>query len=117
PITPKIKGNFTARYSFNLFENEAYVQGATFFTGRRRSDLRTLEGGILGELPGYGTTDISAGMKKNKWAFDVYMKNVFDNRGEIANYAECQATVCGGTTYIIPTQPRTIGMRVTRDFD
>ena len=117
PITPKIKGNLTARYSFNLFDNEAYVQGAAFFTGRRRSDLRTLEGGILGDLPGYGTADISAGMKKDKWAFDVYMKNVFDNRGEIANYAECQATVCGGTTYIIPTAPRTIGVRVTRDFD
>ena len=117
PITPKIKGNITARYTFDAWGNEAYGQIAAFGTGRRRSDLRTLEGGILGDLPGYGTVDISAGMKKDKWAFDVYMKNMFDNRGEIANYAECQATVCGGTTYIIPTMPRTIGMRVTRDFD
>jgi len=117
PITPKIKGNITARYTFDLFGNDAYAQVAGFFTGRRRSDLRVTEGGILGDLPGYGTMDVSAGMKKDKWAFDVYMKNVFDNRGVIANYAECQATICGGTTYIIPTQPRTIGVRVTRDFD
>ena len=117
PITPKIKGNVTARYNFDLAGNEAYGQIAGFFTGRRRADLRTLEGGILGDLPGYGTVDISAGMKKDKWAFDVYMKNVFDNRGEISNYAECQATICGGNTYIIPTLPRTIGVRVTRDFD
>jgi len=117
PITPKVKGDVTARYSFDLVGNEAYVQAAAFFTGRRRSDLRTLEGGILGDLPGYGTVDLSTGMKKDKWSFDFYMKNVFDNRGTIANYAECQATVCGAQTYLIPTQPRTIGMRVTRDFD
>ena len=52
----------------------------------------------------------------NKWSFDAYIKNAFDNRGEIARYAECQATVCGGTTYIIPIQPRTFGIRATYDF-
>jgi hypothetical protein len=44
------------------------------------------------------------------------MKNVFDNRGQIANYAECRAEICGGNTYIIPVQPRTLGVRLTRDF-
>jgi outer membrane receptor protein involved in Fe transport len=117
PITPKLKGNMTARYNFDLSNHEAYVQAAGFFTGRRRADLRLLEGGILGDLPGYATLDLSAGLKQDKWSFDVYMKNAFDRRGEIANYAECQAVICGGTTYIIPTLPRTIGVRVTRDFD
>ena len=117
PITPKVKGNLTARYNYDFYGKEAYVQAAGFFTGRRRTDLRVLEGGILGDLPGYGTVDLSTGFKQAKWAFDVYMKNVFDNRGQIARYAECQATVCGGTTYVIPVQPRTIGVRVTRDFD
>ena len=117
PITPKVKGDLTARYNFDFHGNEAYVQGAAFFTGRRRADLRLLEGSILGDLPGYGTFDLSTGMKKDQWSFDVYMKNVFDNRGQISNYAECQATICGGTTYIIPVQPRTVGMRVTRDFN
>jgi len=116
PITPKVKGDITARYNFSFYGNEAYVQGAAFGVGRRRSELRTLENGILGELPGYGTLDLSTGMKKDQWSFDVYLKNVFDNRGEVANYAECQATICGGQTYIIPVQPRTLGVRVTRDF-
>ena len=116
PITPKVKGDLTARYTFDFYGNEAYAQGAVFGTGRRRSDLRLLQGGILGDLPGYGTVDLSAGFKKDQWSLDFYMKNAFDNRGVISNYAECRAEICGGNTYIIPVQPRTLGVRLTRDF-
>ena len=116
PITPKVKGDITARYNFNAYGHEAYVQAAVFGTGRRRSDLRIAQNNDLGNLPGYGTFDLSAGFKQNQWSLDFYLKNAFDNRGQIANYAECRPEVCGGTTYIIPVQPRTLGMRVTRDF-
>ena len=125
PITPKVKGNITARYTFDVYGNEAYLQAAAFGVGRRRTDLRTYENDIIGDLPGYGTLDLSAGIKRDKWSFDAYLKNAFDNRGEISKYAECQVaptiggekvSVCGNQPYIIPVQPRTIGVRVTRDF-
>jgi len=116
PITPKIKGNVTARYTFDVWGQQAYVQVAAFGVGRRRTDLRTIENDILGDLPGYGSVDLSTGFKYNQWSFDAYLKNAFDNRGQLARYAECQATVCGGTTYIIPIQPRTLGIRATYDF-
>ena len=116
PITPKVKGDVTARYTFDWNGHESYFQAAAFGTGRRRSDLRDLENGILGDIPGYGTVDLSAGMKFNPWSLDVYLKNAFDNRGQIARYAECQAAICGDQTYIIPVQPRTVGIRLTRDF-
>jgi iron complex outermembrane receptor protein len=116
PITPKVKGNITARYNFDAWGQQAYVQAAAFGVGRRRTDLRDLENSILGDLPGYGSLDLSTGFKYNQWSFDAYLKNTFDNRGQIARYAECQATVCGGTTYIIPIQPRTVGIRATYDF-
>ncbi|HZP67255.1 MAG TPA: TonB-dependent receptor [Rudaea sp.] len=116
PITPHVKGDITARYNFNIDGHESYVQAAAFGTGRRRSDLRTAENNILGDLPGYGTVDLSAGMTFTPWSLDFYLKNAFDNRGQIARYAECQVQICGDQTYIIPVQPRTIGIRVTRDF-
>jgi len=116
PITPKVKGDITARYTFDWSGRESYVQAAAFATGRRRSDLRIYEGGIIGDIPGYGTLDLSAGAKFNLWSVDVYLKNAFDNRGQIARYAECQASICGDQTYIIPVQPRTVGIRLTRDF-
>jgi hypothetical protein len=55
-------------------------------------------------------------MKKDLWGFEVFLKNAFDNRGELARYAECATAVCGASTYVVPVQPRTIGLRVTRDF-
>ncbi len=116
PITPKLKGNITARYTFDAWGQQAYVQAAAFGVGRRRTDLRTIENNILGDLPGYGSVDLSAGFKHNQWSFDTYLKNAFDNRGQLARYAECQAIVCGGTTYIIPIPPRTFGVRASYDF-
>src|SRR5579863_625497 len=123
PLTAKVKGNITARYVFNAFGNDAYFQAAGFFEGRRRTDLRILENSLIGDMPGYGSVDLSAGMKKDLWSFDVYAKNIFDSRGEIDRYAECIITVCvnpgsnaPGQYYINPIQPRTIGFRVTRNF-
>jgi iron complex outermembrane recepter protein len=117
PITAKVKGNLTARYNFEVGGGwESYFQGAAFFEGRRRSDLRLLENSILGDMPGYGTVDLSVGTKKDLWSFDVYLKNAFDNRGQLLRYTECAETVCGAQTYIIPVEPRMIGIRATRDF-
>ena len=116
PTTAKQKGNVTARYSFDFRGWDAYLQGAAFFNGRRRSDLRTDTNAILGDVPGYGTVDLSIGAKKDQWGVDFYMKNAFDNRGQLVRFAECTESVCGGQVYIIPVQPRTIGFRVTRDF-
>ncbi len=116
PLTAKEKGNITARYSFDFHGMDSYWQAAAFFEGRRGTDLRLHENAIIGEMPGYGTLDLSAGFKKDLWSFDFYLKNAFDNRGQLARYAECAIDVCGAQTYVVPVQPRTIGFRVTRDF-
>ncbi|TLY50468.1 MAG: TonB-dependent receptor [Gammaproteobacteria bacterium] len=124
PIVAKQKGTLSARYSFDLWGLDAYAQGALFFEGRRRSDLRNTENQILGELPGYGTVDLTVGAKKDKWAFDVYLKNALDRNGHLAVSTQCAIalrtpaplTICGNEPYIFPVQPRTIGVRVTRDF-
>ena len=130
PITAKIKGNLVARYNFDFMGMESFAQAAVFGEGKRRSDLRLAEDSYLHDMPGYGTVDLSAGFKKDKWSFDFYLKNAFDNRGQLFRYAECSEGICGlntatktpdqlalpGQVYVIPVQPRTIGIRVTRDF-
>lgn len=128
PVSPKQKANISARYVFDAFGGEGYFQVAGFVEGRRRTDLRIKENGLIGDMPGYGSVDLSAGLKKDAWAYDVYMKNAFDSRGELNRYAECAIASCVqppgsqyanafGQTYIVPIQPRTIGVRVTRNFD
>jgi iron complex outermembrane receptor protein len=131
PITPKVKGNINARYNFDLGEYQPYVQGTLVYVGERRADLRDLENYILGDLPSYTQVDLAAGFKHGLWSFDLFLKNAFNTRGQLVHFAECAETICGnylnntradvpgypnGQIYTVDTQPRTIGIRVTRDF-
>jgi outer membrane receptor protein involved in Fe transport len=141
PLTPKWKGNLTARYGFGWANFDGYVQAALVGVGKRSSDLRVsgfyetdslgnfvpspAPAQILGNLPGYMTLDLSAGIKRNGWALDAYVSNALDKRAALTRYAECTETVCGNPDnvgnikpdiYTVPNQPRTYGLRFTQEF-
>ncbi|MBU6248242.1 MAG: TonB-dependent receptor [Xanthomonadaceae bacterium] len=126
PVTPKFKGNLVARYTWDVGENDAFLQGAVVHVGKRRSDLRTLENSLVGDLPAYTTLDLSAGYDWNSFSVNVYVNNVFDKRAALYKYTECAASVCAahgvvpqypnGQVYTVTDQPRTIGVRFTQNF-
>ncbi len=126
PVTPKMKGNLTARYTFDAAGGEAFLQGAVVHVGDRKSDLRLAEREILGDLDAYTTVDVSAGYRRNDWKVDVYVNNLFDERGELNRFTQCAESVCGaagvvpeypnGQVYTVVTQPRTIGVRFSQEF-
>ncbi|MFC5435801.1 TonB-dependent receptor [Rhodanobacter umsongensis] len=126
PVTPKFKGNLIARYTFDLGEDELFIQGALVHVGERRSDLRTFENSLDGNLAAYTTMDLSAGFHRNSWSVDVYINNVFDKRGQLYKYAECAEATCAahgvvpqypnGQVYTVTNQPRTIGLRFKQEF-
>lgn len=116
PVTARFKGNLIARYTFDLLGGEAYGQAAVIHQGSRRTDLRTAEDNLLGDLPAYTLTDLSVGFKKSNWALDFFLKNAFNTRTQLARFAECATDVCGVQPYILTTQPRTIGVRFSQDF-
>ncbi len=124
PVTPKVKANLIGRYNFNVGGMDAYFQTAIVHVGQRTADLRIAERGLLGNLPAYTTVDFSAGIKKNSWALDAFLENAFDERGQVARFAQCTETVCAnggdpktGQVYVVPVAPRTFGLRFTQDFD
>lgn len=126
PVTPRFKGNFTARYTFDIGSNEAFLQAAVVHVGDRKSDLRLYERSLLGNLAAYTTADLSAGIHRGSWSADVYVNNLFDKRAEISKFAECAEAVCAahgvvpqypnGQVYTSTNQPRTIGIRFTQEF-
>jgi len=126
PVTPKFKGNLIARYTFDVGSGEAFVQGALVHVGQRRSDLRVLENGLVGNLDAYTTVDFSAGISRNSWSVDLYVNNLFDKRAQLYKYAECASSVCAahgvvaqypnGQVYTVTNPPRTIGIRFKQDF-
>ncbi|KFN45971.1 TonB-dependent receptor [Arenimonas metalli] len=116
PITADFKGNLTARYTFDVGDYEAHVQGQVRHEGKRSTDLRTAERGILGDLDAYTLFDITAGFGRGNWAVDFYVRNVFDERAQQSRFTQCAEAVCGEQAYTVVARPRTFGVRFSQDF-
>ena len=76
-----------------------------------------------GVLPEYTTLDAAAGWKNDGWEVELYARNLTDARGQQSRSARCNINFCGpsaadpvGQIYRIYIQPRTIGLRVGREF-
>ena len=117
PVAAKFKSNLTARYTFNVGNFDAHLQGAMVYVGSRKPDLRTEQVGILGRAPAYTLVDLAAGIAKDSYSFELFVNNAFDKRAQLDRWAQCDASVCGVEgTYITPTMPRTIGLRFGQKF-
>jgi outer membrane receptor protein involved in Fe transport len=117
PVTPKFKGNLTARYTFPVGTYNGNLQASAVHVGARSADLRTTAAAALGEEPAYTVADISTGMAKNGLHVDLYLHNAFDKRAVLDRYAECDILRCGEITkYDVPNQPRTVGLKFGQKF-
>lgn len=117
PVTPKFKGNVTARYLFNFAGFDAHLQGGFVYQSSSWSDLRTVERGILGKQGAYGVADFAAGISKNGTTFELFLANAFDRRADIYNYAECTEQVCGPVAvYHATNRPMTFGAKFGQRF-
>jgi len=116
PVTPRFKGALSARYSFEMSSGEAYWQASLSHAGKRRVDMRTEETALLGYLDGYTLVDLSAGWRKDSWSVDLFLKNAFDERAQMSRFAQCAALTCGAEPYTVIAQPRTFGVRVSKEF-
>jgi iron complex outermembrane receptor protein len=117
PVTPRFKGNVTARYSFPVGSYKGFAQGTAVYVGDRTSDLRTLAANALGDEPAYTVFDFSAGVEMGNFHYSIYLNNAFDKRAVLDRYAECDVLLCGAIAkYDVPNQPRTIGVKFGQKF-
>lgn len=116
PVTARFKGNLTARYTRDMWGGEAFAQAALVYQGSRKVDLRTIPAETFGDLHAYTLTDLSVGYRRDNWSIDLFLKNAFDERAELARFAECKVETCGAEPYTVVAQPRTFGVRFSQDF-
>ena len=116
PVTAKLKGNVNARYNFDFQGGEAYWQASVAHQGDRTNDLREAQSAKFGMLDAYTLLDLSAGWKKDSWSIDVFLKNATNKRAELARFSECAALTCGDESYTVFAQPRTLGVRFSKEF-
>ena len=126
PLTARIKANSRLRYEWNLRDDiKASVQGVVTYEGKRTRDLRDFEKSVYGDLDSYFLVDASAGVERGRWKVELYVKNLFDTRAQLAKSIQCIESTCGdpdgetaggGRIYTTVTRPRTIGLRVGTKF-
>ena len=129
PVTPKYKGNVTARYQWNLGLGNllAHLQASLSGQSASQPDLRveapnpvtgveTPIRSALGKQPGYMTVDFTAGVEQDNWHAELFIENAFNSYGDVFNYAECTTQVCEHEPYITPITPRTIGIKFGQKF-
>ncbi len=116
PITPKWKINGTARYEWMIDDFNAHVQGSVIHQSGTWSDLRLAERALIGKSQAFTMFDFTTGLERDNWSLELYIKNLFDERGQIGRYAECTPGVCGAEPYILTTQPRTAGLTFSQKF-
>ena len=126
PLTAPWKGSSQLRYEWGLRgDMKAHVQGVVTYEGKRRRDLRPSINDIYGNLDSFTEVDIGAGVEKGPWSVDLYVKNLFDVRGQLSKGIQCREEVCGdsidgtasdGAIYTVVSRPRTIGLRIGRKF-
>jgi outer membrane receptor protein involved in Fe transport len=134
PYTPKFNGNILARYTFPLMGWNAHAQAAVAYQSSRLPAVFTADLQNLGVMPGYATLDLSLGAEHDKSSIEFFVKNAFDERGQVNRYTPCTTSVCapgyaGGVgsnnvpypatppaVYVVPIQPLTIGIRLGQKF-
>ncbi|HEX7884791.1 MAG TPA: TonB-dependent receptor [Phenylobacterium sp.] len=115
PVTPKFKANLTARYEWTLGDMEAHAQGSLVHTSSAFPDLKSLDRSVVGKVPTSTTLDFSAGLNRDNWRIEAYVKNLFDDDGQLDRFVQCAAATCT-RVYAIPIRPRTIGLKFGQTF-
>ncbi|WP_338446876.1 TonB-dependent receptor [Pelagerythrobacter marensis] len=105
---PEFQGNLRVRYEWALSDElDAYVMPQVVHSSSKYTDI--IEINKL-KLDGYTTFSLSAGVEKDRWAFEVFGENLTDERAQIAgsfNFDRARVTV---------NRPLTVGVRVSVDY-
>ena len=131
PVQPKFKGNAVGRYEFPMGRAEGAPPGRPGST--RAAPGRTCappSASCWASSPSYSIVDLAAGIDNDSWGLELFVKNVFDERAEIARFAECstfkpatdpanRSTRCRCAAcepYMVTNTPRTIGLTFSKHF-
>jgi outer membrane receptor protein involved in Fe transport len=130
PVTPRLKGNVTTRYTASFAGFESYLQGTLSYQSDSASSLIPNERVFLPDQRPYAIADFSAGIDAGSWTVGLFIDNAFDRRADLYRFVQCpifqpgsggsdafsSTVVCGGRSYIQTNMPRTVGLRIGQKF-
>ena len=116
PVTPKFKGNLVARYTFHTVAGWApFGQASMVYQAETAPLLRVDYTQVLGMQPAYALVDLAAGAEHEGLSIQLFVTNVADRRAELTRFTSI-SPVNDNQVYVIPSQPRTIAIRLAQRF-
>lgn len=86
------------------------------FSSRDDEDPTDADPGVIREAPSYTTVDLRAGLDTGRWTFEVYARNLTDERG-ITSLSGFDPTVsAAGAAQVGIIRPRVVGLTVGVEF-
>jgi iron complex outermembrane recepter protein len=117
PVTPEFKGNLIARYDFGLGSFDAFTQGALVYSGSHSVELNVDDNAFTGDAPSNTYFDFSAGIRKDTYRIELYVRNAFNEDAPLDYSSQCAPATCSDNQpYALRFQPRTIGLKFSQDF-
>ncbi len=116
PVTPKYKGNVGARYEFMAGDFNSFVQGTVFHQASSTFSLEADHNAWVGDTPAFTTFDMSAGFGKNNWKLEGFIQNMFDERGELGRFSQCNTQYCNQHARVYPIKPQFFGIKFSQNF-
>jgi iron complex outermembrane recepter protein len=114
PDTPELTASLSGDYAFDLGSRDAFVGATARHIGDRVVSFDASGSVPQYELPEYTTIDLRAGVQLGSARLQMYVKNAFDERGELS--ATTAFSGLGGPVWVSLVQPRTIGVNLISQF-
>jgi len=116
PVTPKLKANATARYTFPVADYQNFVQASVIHQGSSTSQLNQVQNAEMGDLPKFTTVDFAAGTGMHNWRLQAYVENAFDEQGQLGRINQCAFAYCYEHYRVYPIKPMNFGIQFGQKF-
>ena len=117
PVQPRLKGNVTARYEFDVGSTQLFTQASMLHQSSSTSVLRTRDNNALGNVPAFTTFDFSFGGEIwGNSTFEFFIQNAFDERGQLSRNSQCVLLLCLQNGRTFPVKPQLFGVKFGQKF-
>ncbi len=116
PVTPKLKANASARYTFNLADYQNFAQATVFHQGSSTTELQQNLNAYQGDVAKFTTVDFSVGTGTHNWHVKAFIENAFDEQGQLGRQSQCSFTYCYVHSRVYPIKPQFFGVEFGQKF-
>jgi iron complex outermembrane receptor protein len=116
PVVPKFKGTLTARYTWGAVNQWApFAQASFTYQNKTAPVLQAPVVEEIGMMPAWGMLDLAGGVDRGNMTLQLFVTNATDKRAQLSRFTQSNPQN-DNQVYILPVQPRTIGIKFSQRF-